>query len=240
MRLICLDINRTEPKQSEAFQSYDQKDLGQSLDARTLACYSHKTLPRQPQDPVRFLFFPPHTNTMSLLEQIKNNEITELRIDSMPKEAFEGKKKEDLFITALGKNTSITSVRLEGDFLACLKADVRSKVLEAVGKLPSLRSVYLGDCLLLAPDLTDLLINGKTVTILHLHDVCLQGAPELVDALETILRHHVTLKDFEMSNCMASNQSVDMDKLKEAADRSHCSSGGMATSTAQTSVAKSA
>ncbi|KAL3923825.1 MAG: hypothetical protein SGARI_006144 [Bacillariaceae sp.] len=93
---------------------------------------------------------------------------------------------------------------------------------------------------MLAPDLTGLLVNAKVVTVLHLHDVCLQGAPELVEALETILRHHVTLKDFEMTNCMASNQSVDIEKLKDAADRSHCSSGGMHASVAQTKAAKSA
>jgi hypothetical protein len=177
---------------------------------------------------------------MSLLDQIVNNEISALRVDAMPTEAFGGKKKENLFIEALEKNNSITSVRLEGDFLACLKADIRSKVIEAVGKLPAVRSIYLGDSLLLAPNLTEMLINAKAVTVLHLHDICLQGAPEFVDALAAVLRHHVTLKDFEMTNCMASNQSVELERLREAADRSHFSSGSIEPSNVKTAVAKSA
>ncbi|KAG7355229.1 hypothetical protein IV203_004585 [Nitzschia inconspicua] len=107
---------------------------------------------------------------MSLLNQIENNEVADLRISAAPKEALEGKKKEDALLEALAKNSSITSVQLEEDFLACLRADIRS-------------------------------------------------APEYFDALETVLQNHATLKEFELINCMASNQSVDLDKLKIAADQ---------------------
>lgn len=180
---------------------------------------------------------------MSLLHRIEHNEITELKIDAMSREAFEGKKKDDVFLEVMGKNHSITSVRFEGDFLACLRGDVRSNVVIGIGKLPAIRSIYLGDSLLLAPDLTEMLVNAKNLRVLHLRDVCLQGAPDFVEALATVLKHHATLKDFELINSMASNQSVDLERLREAAavNRSSCSSGGMNKAvTANTATAKSA
>jgi hypothetical protein len=177
---------------------------------------------------------------MSLLHQIESNDITSLRVDAMPKEAFEGAKP-DAFIDALGKNNSISTVHLEGDFLACLRADVRSNVVKAVGKLPSVREIYLGDCLMLAPDLTEVLSTAKSLTVLHLSGVCLQGEPAFFDELEKMVAHHLTLKDFEMKDCMASNQSVDLNKLKEAGTRT--SRGGAAinpAAIANTATAKSA
>jgi hypothetical protein len=178
---------------------------------------------------------------MSLLNQIENNEIADLRISATPKEALEGKKKEAALMEALKKNNSITSVHLEQDFLACVRADIRSELIQAISKLPSLRVVHLSDTLMLAQDVTDLLMNVKTITTLHLANVCLQGAPEYFDALETVLQHHATLKEFEMTNCMASNQSVDLEKLKEAAERSSCSGNlGLAETKANTATAKSA
>ena len=74
--------------------------------------------------------------------------------------------------------------------------------------------------------MTELLVNAKAITTFHLTNVCLQGAPEYFEAFETVLQHHATLKDFDLNNCMASNQSVDLDKLKEAVKRSSCSDGG--------------
>jgi hypothetical protein len=178
---------------------------------------------------------------MSLLNQIENNEVDDLKIDAMAKEAFE-KAKPEAFLDALEKNNSIRSVRLEGDFLACLRADVRSNVIKAIGKLSSVREIYLGDSLLLAPDLTEMLTEAKSVTTLNLHDCCIQGAPEFFDALEAVLFHHVTLKDFELKDCMASNQSVDLQKLKDAAARTNSCGAGInpAGATANTATAKSA
>jgi hypothetical protein len=182
---------------------------------------------------------------MSLLNQIENNEIVNLHISAQPKEALEGKNQEEALIKALGKNNSITSVHLEQEFLACLRADNRSIIVNAIGKLPSLRQVYLSDTLLLGNDVKDLLVNAKAVTTLHLANVCFQGAPEYFDALATVLKHHASLKDFELIDCMASNQSVELEKLTEAAAASHrnsCSGGGVVpgVAMANTATAKSA
>jgi hypothetical protein len=153
---------------------------------------------------------------MSLLKQIENNDIVDLHINTPPKEALEGKNKEDALIKALEMNNSITSVHLEQDFLACLRADNRSIIISAIGKLPSLRQVYLSDTLLLSNDVSELLASAKAITTLHLVNVCLQGAPEYFDALATVLQQHSTLKDFTLTGCMASNQSVDLGMLKIA------------------------
>lgn len=175
-----------------------------------------------------------------LLDQIKSNDIADLRISAAPKEALGGKKKEGELMAALEQNTSISAVHLEDDFLACLRADVRSDLILAIAKLPALRVVHLGDTLLVAHALTDLLVNAKTITTFHLSNVCLQGAPEYFEALETVLQHHATLKEFEMIGCMASNQDVDLDKLKEAAERSSCGGVALASANAVTATATSA
>jgi hypothetical protein len=138
---------------------------------------------------------------------------------------LEGKGKEQTFLDALANNTSITSVILKSDFLACLRGDVRSQVLKAVGKLPNIQSITLGNSLVLAPDLTELVTQAKTLTSLTLEDVCLQGEPELVSKLEASLSSHGALKEFNLLNCMASNQEVNLDELKSVKD----GSGGCGT-----------
>jgi hypothetical protein len=92
--------------------------------------------------------------------------------------------------------------------------------------------VYLGDSLLLVPDLTTLLTNAKSLTVLNLNDVCLQGPPELFDDFQKALQSHATLKDFSMKDCMTANQTIDMDKLLDAASEKKPAAAGVAAATA--------
>jgi hypothetical protein len=151
---------------------------------------------------------------MDIVGAIENNEMTTLTIKDMPKTVVEKGQKIDAFIRALQCNTSIVTVDLKEDFLACIRAYMRSQVINAVGKLPSIQQVYLADSLMLAPDLTDLLRNANSLTVLNLRAVCLQGAPEYFDEFEKALQTHPALKTFDIVECITSNQSVDMEKLQ--------------------------
>ncbi|KAG7351521.1 hypothetical protein IV203_010881 [Nitzschia inconspicua] len=155
---------------------------------------------------------------MGIVSQIENNEVTSLIVTDMPKVCLEKGQKVDAMIEALQSNTSIEVVHLKDDFLACVRADMRSQLIQAVGKLPKIRQVYLGDTLLLVPDLTDLLINAKSLTVLNLTAVCLQGPPEYFDDFEKALRTHTALKTFDMKDCMTANQGIDIEKIANAAD----------------------
>jgi NAD(P)H-flavin reductase len=148
-----------------------------------------------------------------LLEQIESNDIMSLTLEASPKEALE-KKKPDALVEALGKNTSITTVTLKTDFLACLRADVRSQVLQAIAKLPALQSVTLGNSLVLAPDLTSMVKSAKKLNNLTLDEICIQGEEALVEELRVALASNGTLKSFTLNKCMASNQSVDLAALE--------------------------
>mmetsp|Transcript_17401 Transcript_17401/g.30315 ORF Transcript_17401/g.30315 Transcript_17401/m.30315 type:complete len:178 (+) Transcript_17401:228-761(+) len=161
---------------------------------------------------------------MGLLSEIENNKVTSLHLTDMPKKSFEGAKVED-FCTALEKNTSITTVHMKDDFLACLRGDQRSQVVKAVGKLPAVTEIYFGGSLLLAPDLTSVVETAKTLKVLHLHDVCLQGAPELCKDFEKALSAHSALKEFDMKDCMTANASVDLEAVVAAGKKSSCGGG---------------
>ena len=176
---------------------------------------------------------------MSLLNQIESNDITDLTIEAVPKEAFEGAKV-DAFLDALEKNTSITKMNLKGDFLACLRGDQRSQVIKAIGKT-KVQDIHLGNSLVLAPDLAELVISAKSLTRLILDDICLQGDADFMGKFETALVSHPSLKEFEMSNCMASNQSIDIEKIQQVkvGGPGGCSIENPAA-TANTATAKSA
>jgi hypothetical protein len=156
-----------------------------------------------------------------LLEQIETNDITSLTLEATSKEALEQKEPEAL-LEALGKNTSLTSVTMQTDFLACLRGDVRSRIIQAIGILPSLQSLTLGNSLILAVDLTTLLKTAKSLTTLTLTDICLQGEPATIEELQRTVASHAGLTDFIMSNCMASNQSVNLTELENVKVGSGC------------------
>lgn len=155
---------------------------------------------------------------MGIVDQIEKNEVSALTLTDIPKACLEKGQKVDALVQALQTNTSVTVVHLQNDFLACVRADMRSQIIQAVGRLPNIRQVYLGDSLVLVPDLTELLTNAKSLTVLNLHDVCLQGPPEYFDEFESALRTHPTLKTFDMKDCMTANQSIDMEKIQTATD----------------------
>jgi hypothetical protein len=155
---------------------------------------------------------------MDIVSHIQNNEIISLTITDIPKAVLDKGQKIDEFIQALESNTSITTVDLKEDFLACVRADMRSQIIKAIGKLPNIQQVYLADSLVLVPDLTELLTNAKSLTVLNLKAVCLQGPPEYFDDFEKALQTHPALKTFDMIECMTANQSIDMGKLQNAAD----------------------
>ncbi|KAG7363844.1 hypothetical protein IV203_037045 [Nitzschia inconspicua] len=162
-----------------------------------------------------------------LLQQLESNDITSLTLEASPKEALE-KKKSDELIDALSKNTSVTTLTLQKDFLACLRGDVRSQLMQTIAKLPSLQSVTLGNSLLLAPDLTNLVVSAKSLCTVTLDEICLQGEPALVQDLQVALASHGKLKSFTMNNCMASNQEVDMKALENVKLGSTCAGGDAA------------
>jgi hypothetical protein len=155
---------------------------------------------------------------MSIVSQVESNEITDLTLTDIPKACLEKGQKIDALIQALQHNTSIGVVHLKEDFLACVRADMRSQLIKAIGKVPTIRQVYLGDSLVLVPDLTELLTNAKSLTVLNLQAVCLQGPPEYFDEFEKAIRTHPALKTFDMKDCMTANQSIDIDKLQNVAD----------------------
>ena len=169
---------------------------------------------------------------MGIVDQITANETKILSLSDIPKSCLEKGQKIDAFIQALEGNTSITTVRLQGDFLACVRADMRSKMVKAVGELANVREVYFGNSLLLVPDLTALLQAATSLTVFHLDDVCLQGPPEYFDDFEKALRTHSALKSFDMKNCMSANQSIDMEKIQNATESDSKPAALPATATA--------
>ncbi len=154
---------------------------------------------------------------MGIISQIENNEVTSLLMTDIPKACLEKDKSISDFLQALEGNTSITTVDFKDDFLACIRAEMRSQVIQAVGKLPHIQEVYLGNSLTLVPDLTDLLTSARSLTTLSLKDICLQGPPECFDGFETALRTHPCLKVFDMKDCTTANQSIDMCKIENIA-----------------------
>ncbi|KAL3921134.1 MAG: hypothetical protein SGARI_006760, partial [Bacillariaceae sp.] len=90
---------------------------------------------------------------MSIIQQIANNEITKLELQDEAEIVFEnddGHTHE--FLEALKQNTSITSVTLRGDFLCCLRADSRDRVIQSF-KGSHIQDVSIGDTLLMVQDL---------------------------------------------------------------------------------------
>jgi hypothetical protein len=161
----------------------------------------------------------------SLLNQIENNEVTTLHLTKMPRETFvDGSgsitAKTDHFVEVLSNNTSIVSVVMRGDFLACLRGDQRSKVVQALGKLPQIHTVVLGESLLVISDLTTVLTTASTLKVFTLHDVCLQGPPDLFDEFEYVVTRHGALKEFDLKDCMTANQTIDLNKILETTKKS--------------------
>ena len=149
---------------------------------------------------------------MTIIEEIRINEVVNLHLNAVPAEYF-GETSE--MIAALKDNTSIESIQFDKDFIGCVRKE-RGELLNQVAKLPNLKEVFLGDAGLMVEIIVSLLKNAKGLKKISLHRLVMQGTQKDFDGLEAVLYQHGSLKDFQMEECMASNESVDMEKIMNA------------------------
>jgi hypothetical protein len=152
---------------------------------------------------------------MNIIEQIRANEVVELHLDAVPEEYF-GEMSE--MIAALKENTSIESIKFDKDFIGCVFGRERGELLNQVAKLPNLKEVFLGDAGLSVDAIATLIKNAKGLKKITLHQLVMQGTQKDFDGLEAVLYQHAVgpLKDFEMEDCVGSNEDVDMEKIMTA------------------------
>jgi hypothetical protein len=178
--------------------------------------------------------------TMSILNQIANNEITKLELQDEAEIVFENDDGSIYeFLDALKKNTSIASMVLRGDFLSCLRADARDQVLKAISG-NHIQHVIIGDTLLLVQDLTQLVGHLKSLRSLELHNLVLQGQEDHFQAFEAALLQHPSLKEFDMSdNCETAIKGIELSTLRNA-KKSGCCTKMPYPATSNSAIAKSA
>jgi hypothetical protein len=151
---------------------------------------------------------------MTIIEEIRANQVVDLHLNDVPK-AYFGKVSE--MIAALKDNTSIESIKFDKDFIGCVFGKERGELLNQVAKLPNLKEVFLGDAGLMVEEvIVTLLKNAKSLRKITLHRLVMQGTQKDFDGLEAALYQHGSLKDFEMEDCVASNDDIDMEKIKTA------------------------
>jgi hypothetical protein len=150
---------------------------------------------------------------MSLLDQIQDNAITNLRLKDTDDEMIDRVYK---LVDAISRNTSIESIHFEGEYLGCLRGDARSELIEMIGKLPNLHEVHMGQSLLEISGATKMLMRAKKLRVLKLKSMVLQGVEEDFTACETALYAHMVLKEFEMVDCDAAVDTVSLDSLEMA------------------------
>jgi hypothetical protein len=148
-----------------------------------------------------------------VIEKIKSNDIATLVLKECPEDYFE---EVDEFVQALLGNTSIDTVMFTNDFLGCAYGNDRVVLVEAISKLPKLQSVTLSHSLLRIPALTTLLKNAKCIKFLTLKEIVLQGLPRDIDALESALYQHRSMKDFSMMDCSCPVEGVDLETVARA------------------------
>jgi hypothetical protein len=150
---------------------------------------------------------------MTIIEDICSNQVVDLHLQDVPAEYF-GETSE--LIAALKDNTSIETIRFDKDFIACVFGKERGEVLDQVAKLPNLKEVHLGDAGLMVEAIVTLLKNAKSLRKISLHRLVMQGTQKDFDGLEATLYQHGALKDFQMEDCVASNDNIDMGKIMNA------------------------
>jgi hypothetical protein len=116
----------------------------------------------------------------------------------------------------LKENTSLESVRLDKDFIACLFGRERGELMGQLAKLPNLKEVHLGDLGLMVQVLTNLVNEAKGLRELTLERVVLQGIQQDFDMLETALHQHTGLKNFQMNGCIAAHEGIDIETILKA------------------------
>jgi hypothetical protein len=150
---------------------------------------------------------------MSLLAQIQANEIINLRVSDTDDELLDNVHK---FIAAVEQNHTLESMHFEKDFLGCLRNDARSELLQSLGQVSSLQQVHLADACLLVSDIALLLMQAKSLRVLKMNKLVLQGVEKDFDAFEMALLQHGCLKEFEMELCIAAVKTITLDKLEQA------------------------
>ncbi|KAL3944496.1 MAG: hypothetical protein SGBAC_001417 [Bacillariaceae sp.] len=147
---------------------------------------------------------------MSILEQIEANTISELNISQ---DADEISDKTADIIEALRNNTSIVSIRFEGEFLGEMRNDSRRAIVEAIGHIPTLRRVHLADALVLANAITKTLIKATELRELSIANLVLQGIDSDFSAFEAALASHNSLKLFKMDKCIPAVKEISLEGL---------------------------
>jgi hypothetical protein len=149
----------------------------------------------------------------TIIEDIRANQVVDLHLNAVPKEYF-GKISE--MVAALKDNTSIESIQFDKDFIGCVFGKGRGELLNQVAKLPNLKEAFLGDAGLMVQVIVTLLKDAKGLKKITLHRLVMQGTQKDFDGLEAALYQHASLKDFQMNECVASNEDIDMEKIMNA------------------------
>jgi hypothetical protein len=150
---------------------------------------------------------------MSIIQQIQNNTITNLRVSDEDEDVIENIHQ---VIEALEKNNTILSVTFHNDFLGCLRNDARSELMNSLGRISSLQEARLEDALLMVSDVAKLLVQAKGLKVLSLKNVVLQGVKEHFDACEMALFQHGSVKEFRMDSCIPAMEEISMESLELA------------------------
>ena len=148
---------------------------------------------------------------MSIIEKIKNNNITKLHLAWNDEEILENWSPA---CKALKVNTSILTVVLDDEFLGCLRHDARSEFLESLANLSNLQELSLQDALVQIDDVAKILNKVKGLKVLTLKSLVFQGLQKDFDITETSLKVHPSLKELKIENCGPAIDSVDMSNLK--------------------------
>jgi hypothetical protein len=150
---------------------------------------------------------------MTIIEAIRANKVVDLHLNDVPAEYF-GDTSD--MIVALKDNTSIEAIKFDKDFIACVFGKERGELLVQVAKLPNLKEVFLGDAGLMVEFIVSLLKTANSLRKITLHRLVMQGTQKDFDGLEAALYQHGSLKDFQMEDCVASNENIDMEKIMNA------------------------
>lgn len=151
---------------------------------------------------------------MTIFELIKSNAITEA---TLSQDAEEVSDNVIAIIDALKNNKSLVSIRFEKQFLGELRNDSRKDVLEAIGQIPTLKKVHLGDSLLLVNGITKMICEARSLCELSLDTVVLQGIQEDFDSFEAALHAHPALKSFTMDACIPAVRGISLECLTKSA-----------------------
>jgi hypothetical protein len=171
---------------------------------------------------------------MTIIEEIHANQVVNLHLNAVPAEYF-GETSE--MIAALKDNTSIESIQFDKDFIACVFGRERGELLNQVAKLPNLKEVFLGDAGLMVEIIVTFLKDAKSLKKISLHRLVMQGTQKDFDGLEAVLYQHGSLKDFQMEDCVASNEDIDMLKIMNAGKNYNTSSIDKPTHSKKSAIA---